>query len=230
MAFCFANLQLQDCQTDWQANFWCWSFTSTAELSDDPVSVKEMLLLAQQHLSTSVTTVDQSTTRAIYNRHLVYKSFPTPDHAFVLSISTNVGPLPDGFKDDTQFTSSALPWLLTDDFEAKQRADPVIGHVIAQLERGRTQQPAVRDRTSWKAINWSSITPFWRGFDLSAGTARRPTWPLVMHQLHNQMGHLGIERTLDLIHSQFYWSKMAINIVNKIKSCERCIFKNEQHH
>uniref|UniRef100_A0A8C2FDP1 Gypsy retrotransposon integrase-like protein 1 n=1 Tax=Cyprinus carpio TaxID=7962 RepID=A0A8C2FDP1_CYPCA len=37
------------------------------------------------------------------------------------------------------------------------------------------------------------------------------------------MGHLGIERNLDLARSRFYWPKMAMTVEEKIKTCERCV-------
>uniref|UniRef100_A0A8C5DDY6 Gypsy retrotransposon integrase-like protein 1 n=1 Tax=Gouania willdenowi TaxID=441366 RepID=A0A8C5DDY6_GOUWI len=37
------------------------------------------------------------------------------------------------------------------------------------------------------------------------------------------MGHMGIERTLDLVRSRFYWPRMSVDVVNKIRTCERCV-------
>lgn len=46
---------------------------------------------------------------------------------------------------------------------------------------------------------------------------------MVLTSLHNDMGHLVIERTLDLARSRFYWPKMAMTVEEKIKACERCV-------
>ncbi len=45
----------------------------------------------------------------------------------------------------------------------------------------------------------------------------------ILSWLHEDMGHLGFDRTLDLIRSRFYWPKMASDVENKIKSCGRCV-------
>ncbi|XP_051802171.1 uncharacterized protein LOC127533369 [Acanthochromis polyacanthus] len=37
------------------------------------------------------------------------------------------------------------------------------------------------------------------------------------------MGHMGIECTLDLVRTRFYWPKMAMDVEQKIKSCGRCV-------
>ncbi|XP_043953102.1 uncharacterized protein LOC122820018 [Gambusia affinis] len=42
------------------------------------------------------------------------------------------------------------------------------------------------------------------------------------------MGHLGTERTLDLIRSRFFWPRMASDVCSKLKNCERCIRRKAQ--
>ncbi|XP_027861115.1 uncharacterized protein LOC114136907 [Xiphophorus couchianus] len=42
------------------------------------------------------------------------------------------------------------------------------------------------------------------------------------------MGHLGTERTLDLVRSRFFWPRMAVDVCNKLKNCERCIRRKAQ--
>ena len=37
------------------------------------------------------------------------------------------------------------------------------------------------------------------------------------------MGHLGIERTLDLLRDQFFWPSMTEDTTIHIRQCERCL-------
>ncbi len=37
------------------------------------------------------------------------------------------------------------------------------------------------------------------------------------------MSNLGLERTLNLLCSRFYWPKMVANMDEKIQKCERCV-------
>ncbi|KAG1954310.1 interleukin-1 receptor accessory protein-like 1-A [Pimephales promelas] len=46
---------------------------------------------------------------------------------------------------------------------------------------------------------------------------------MVLRSLHDDMGHLGIERTLDLVRSRFFWPRMSQAVEKKIKTCERCV-------
>ena len=46
---------------------------------------------------------------------------------------------------------------------------------------------------------------------------------LVLRSLHNDAGHQGRDKTLSLIRDRFYWSWMARDVDQWIKSCDRCI-------
>uniref|UniRef100_A0AAQ5X6I1 Gypsy retrotransposon integrase-like protein 1 n=2 Tax=Amphiprion ocellaris TaxID=80972 RepID=A0AAQ5X6I1_AMPOC len=45
----------------------------------------------------------------------------------------------------------------------------------------------------------------------------------VLKSMHDDFGHLGLERTLDLIRARVYWPKMAVDIEQYIKNCGECI-------
>uniref|UniRef100_A0A8C6UNE4 Gypsy retrotransposon integrase-like protein 1 n=1 Tax=Neogobius melanostomus TaxID=47308 RepID=A0A8C6UNE4_9GOBI len=46
---------------------------------------------------------------------------------------------------------------------------------------------------------------------------------VVLTSLHDDLGHLGIERTLDLVRTRFFWPRMAADVENKIKTFNRCV-------
>lgn len=50
----------------------------------------------------------------------------------------------------------------------------------------------------------------------------------ILKSLHEDMGHMGLERTLDLVRTRFYWPKMAADVEKKIKSCGRCVRRKTQ--
>lgn len=45
----------------------------------------------------------------------------------------------------------------------------------------------------------------------------------IMSSLHDDMGHLGVEKTTELIKDRFYWPKMSTDIEMYVKNCGRCI-------
>ena len=48
---------------------------------------------------------------------------------------------------------------------------------------------------------------------------------LAMQELHNKMGHLGPERTLDLLRQRFHWPKMEESVREWCNTCERCCLR-----
>ncbi|KAL1264128.1 hypothetical protein QQF64_004483 [Cirrhinus molitorella] len=45
----------------------------------------------------------------------------------------------------------------------------------------------------------------------------------VLRAMHDDLGHLGIERITDLLRSRFYWPKMMVDVQEYIKNCGACI-------
>nr|XP_055033931.1 uncharacterized protein LOC129422186 [Misgurnus anguillicaudatus] len=46
---------------------------------------------------------------------------------------------------------------------------------------------------------------------------------VVIQSLHDESGHLGVERTTELLRDRFYWPRMTIDIEQYIKNCGCCI-------
>lgn len=45
----------------------------------------------------------------------------------------------------------------------------------------------------------------------------------VLHSLHDESGHLGIEKTTELCRNRFYWPRMSTEVEQYVKNCGRCI-------
>ncbi|KAK7891133.1 hypothetical protein WMY93_023096 [Mugilogobius chulae] len=160
--------------------------------------------------------------------------------ALVQALSLDTDSLPDSFVNDEQFSSPVVPSLSAVEIAAKQRADPVIQHVIAQLETGETPPPTAKDQLPDLPLLLRELTRL--ELQNNVLVRRRNvgdelTYQLVLPeecrsevliQLHDQMGHLGTERTLDLVRTRFYWPRMSVDITNKIKTCERCVKRKAQ--
>ena len=56
----------------------------------------------------------------------------------------------------------------------------------------------------------------------------QPYWKQALEACHDNMGHLGIERTTSLLRDRFYWPSTLEDIEKYIKSCRRCLrFKTQ---
>ncbi len=53
---------------------------------------------------------------------------------------------------------------------------------------------------------------------------------MVLKATHDDLGHLGIERTADLLRSRFFWPKLACDVEQYIKNCGECVTRKTPCH
>lgn len=217
-----------------------------AEIPDDLETKKERERIRQftyHHLtgpSSEVPSIIASaeTVDAICERHQIKQAYHDPDvlHpslTLVESLTVDVNALPQEFTQEDAYHFSGLPKLSEEDLRERQRADPEIRIVIQQLESN--EKPCLKTIPS-ELILWFKE---WNRLELKNGILfrrrkceRDTTYQLalpadfrdvVLKELHDEMGHLGIERTLELVRTRFFWPKMSSAVEQKIKTCERCV-------
>ncbi|CAL9683895.1 unnamed protein product [Knipowitschia caucasica] len=205
----------------------------------DHMSEKEkerILRFTEQHLETpNVITIDQHTVQAITDRQLICSAPDSfSDHVTIHSLSMSADSLPDSFTADEQFASNLVPLLSPSEIADRQRADPVLRHVIAQLETGESPPPSLREILPELPLLLRDLNRM--ELQNNVLVRRRQIGTRLQHQLvlpqacraevlsslHDRMGHMGIERTLDLVRTRFYWPWMANDVQMKVKTCERC--------
>lgn len=151
-----------------------------------------------------------------------------------LTISTKAVPVSYG-KEDQFGGLPDIPRLTEAELANKQRADQCLRHVIHQLECGEKPPPTLR-------VELPELSLFLRELprlELRSNVLyrRRQVGPqvslqlvlpaelrgMVLTSLHDHMGHMGADRTLDLVRTRFFWPKMALDVENKVKTCGRCV-------
>lgn len=209
---------------------------------NDVTSQKEQERIRQftlNHLLDDVRTVPAEVIQAICDKHIVHHdSVDCGDSPFALveSLAMHVDAIPCSF--DQNEGCDDLPEVSTfgeDDLMEKQRSDPVIREIIHQLETGETIPPSVRKELPTLPLLMREL----KKLELRNGILyrRRQEGEQIQYQLvlpesmrgmvltclHDEMGHLGIERTLDLARSRFYWPRMVADVEKKIRTCPRCV-------
>ncbi|KAJ7994978.1 hypothetical protein DPEC_G00255140 [Dallia pectoralis] len=173
-------------------------------LPDDTSSQKELERIQQftkRHLSVAdYAHLDEDTIKAICEKHLVrevinnHSGETSPSNTLVLSLAHHPKALPQSFEEEDQLGGlPVIPSLGPAEIRDKQNADPCI-----------------RERKEDAQTHYQLVLP----------EALRS---LVLKSLHDDMGHMGAERTLDLIRKRFYWPKMSAEVETKVKTCNRCI-------
>lgn len=194
----------------------------------------------QEHLAdeNSVTVISPEVVNAICQSSLIRTSHDpviSPCFTLVESLAHSTDSVPVSYASESEHGLPVIPSLSHSELQAKQRAEPSLREIILQKETGNTIAPTVRKELP----ELSLLLREWNKFELRNGILYRKrncenqiTYQLVLphelrsmvlQSLHNDMGHLGIERTLDLVRTRFYWPKMAADVETKIKTCERCV-------
>lgn len=150
----------------------------------------------------------------------------------VESLSITAKAVPDSYTTEEDQLPSALSHL---SIREEQRADVTIRELVHQMENGEKISPMARTELPELPL----LLREWSRLELIDGVLYRKRQdhedityqlvlpeclrPAVLRNLHDEMGHLGIERTLDLVRTRFFWPKMANDVEHKIKTCGRCV-------
>lgn len=205
-------------------------------LPDDTSSQKEMERIQQftkRHLSTEM---DESTIKVICEKHLVHDEGTSPGTTLVMSLAHHPNAVPESFKEECQLDGvNVIPMMTPTDMQEKQRADSCISAVLRQLELGEKPPPYLRKELPELSLLFRE----WNRLEILDGVLFRKRQegaqshyqlvlpedlrPIVLKCLHDDMGHMGVDRTLDLVRKHFYWPRMSTEVEAKIKTCDRCI-------
>lgn len=208
--------------------------------SSDSHCQKEWNMVNQftrDHVDNSGTAIelDPDVVAAICHSSLVKVS--SPEHTRVVlveSLSMSAAVIPDCYTNESQGLP-VVPSLSQVDLQEKQRADSTLREVIHQLETGEKVPPTVRKELpdlalllrEWNRLELQDNILYRRRQDGEHMTFQlvlpEELRPVVLTSLHDDMGHMGAERTLDLVRSRFFWPRMAADVETKIKTCNRCI-------
>lgn len=126
-----------------------------------------------------------------------------------------------------------------------QEGDPLLKEVLVFWRRGTLPTTAERRRLSQSAIvllrQWDRLVEengvlFRRVFRSDGGEERlQLVLPAVLkrdtlHQLHQEHGHQGTERTTELVRQRCYWPGMSSDMKEWLQRCERCQVAKDSGH
>lgn len=133
----------------------------------------------------------------------------------------------------------ALPAMTTQEIRAGQKEDPVIGPVLHF--KTRNQKPSRSERVEvgasgglllkeWRRLVVRNGVVYRQVRDCHRGEVEQLILPerlreAVKTALHDDSGHLGFERTLQMIRERFYWPRMFQEVKAWCEQCERCCLR-----
>ena len=195
---------------------------------------------ASHHLSSSPDPEQQYLTadavHALCHRHLLSEAETQfPSITLVESLALHADAVPDVYEDVGALGSPTIPAYSEEELQHHQRSDTVVGQVIKLLESG----DGMNHNLDPESLELKLMLKEWKRLEMREGLLFRirqlqndTTYHFVVPKsmrstilqcLHDDIGHMGLERTLDLVCSRFYWPKMAVDVEHKLKTCGRCV-------
>jgi hypothetical protein len=126
-----------------------------------------------------------------------------------------------------------IPSVQPLNMSALQQEDSVLGPVMEALEagkkvkwKGRSQELREFVRQTPKLVVKEGV--LFRKATLDGREVHQLCVPKQLRQeilteLHDNMGHVGRDRTIDLIRSRVYWPRWHCDVVEKVKNCRNCV-------
>ena len=121
--------------------------------------------------------------------------------------------------------------VLVDDWSTEQRKDKSIAEVLKTLEEGKDLKTEDREAVMlWRQRRRLNLVNdvLYRVFKTNDKFFKQLVLPQqfrkdVLHSLHNEMGHLGRERLLQLVRNRFFWVGMQKDVDDHVSRCENCM-------
>lgn len=186
--------------------------------------------------------VSAEVVNAICQKHLAEQTGPLHSEpalkpCLVECIAVDVHVIPPEYTHvDLLPGSCTLPRMSQQDWALEQQRDPAISRVISILKGGRRlsyRQRQQENREVQLMLRlWDQLTLREEVLYRKRVTNGEPSFQLVLpnsfrevalEALHDAVGHMGVDRTTDLVRARFFWPHMLDHITNKLQTCERCI-------
>lgn len=150
--------------------------------------------------------------------------------------------LPEAYALPVNLSISTLDQLSPKNLETAQDMDPMIGpekkaiETNKELTHAKSNPPdtALLIREGSKLESQEGLL-FRLTQKLSGRKIRQLVLPekyrtVVLKSLHDECGHMGVERTVELIRDRFYWPRMTTEVEQYIRTCGRCISRKTLPH
>lgn len=152
---------------------------------------------------------------------------------YVEQLGASPACIPEAYAFPSQLHLSSLEQLSKADLMTAQKRDTVIRRVIEALKQG--VWPSNKDLDPEMLLMKREVGRLvmrdgllYRASKKDAEEALQLVLPaefreVVLHSLHDDMGHLGVERVTQLLRARFYWPKMAHDTEEYVRNCGLCI-------
>lgn len=180
------------------------------------------------------TDVPQSAIKAICKKESTNETAKSPVR-LVDQLGVPPSVIPDAYVFPVSLKATMFDQLTPQDLQIAQDLDPCIGPIKQTIQTGQPHVPSNNQPPNVTLLSRENArleikdNLLYRQRKLPNGTVNKQLvlperyQSSVMTSLHDECGHLGVEKTTELLKERFYWPRMNADVEQYIKTCGRCI-------
>lgn len=143
--------------------------------------------------------------------------------------------VPEVYACPVSLGTCSIDQLSPQELKASQDVDPVIGPIKRALESGKIPVRSDIDSPDFVLLCRENsklelkdgmlyrLKKRHTGREIQQLVLPERYRTVVLRALHDEGGHLGVERTSELLKDRFYWPRMTAEVEQYIKTCGRCV-------
>nr|XP_057906640.1 uncharacterized protein LOC131104002 [Doryrhamphus excisus]XP_057906648.1 uncharacterized protein LOC131104002 [Doryrhamphus excisus] len=178
-------------------------------------------------------TIPQTGVRSICKKVCIPGSLVNPPR-YVDQLGASPDCVPDIYAFPTHLELKSLGQMSTQDLIKAQEEDAEISSALQAVKQGKWPEGNVSSpeqarlkkemgRLMMKDGLLHRLSKRSSGEDVTQLVLPREFREVVLRASHDDLGHLGVERTTDLLRNRFFWPKLACDVEQYIKNCGECI-------
>ncbi|KAG1937128.1 interleukin-1 receptor accessory protein-like 1-A, partial [Pimephales promelas] len=153
----------------------------------------------------------------------------------VQQIGAHMSAVPKAYCQATALVADHLPEFTSSELQAAQRKDVCLADVWEAVCHKKPASCIHHNHPEMKLLKreWEKLSVdnglLYRTIKLSDQRVKRQLvlpkqyHSMVLKSLHNDIGHLGFDKSYSLVRDRFYWPRMKHDVEAYCKTCERCI-------
>ncbi|KAK7909563.1 hypothetical protein WMY93_014247 [Mugilogobius chulae] len=177
-------------------------------------------------------TIPEAAVKSICKRLQVSETANNPARC-IDQIGSSPECVPDIYAFPLQMELQSLEHVSPAELAKAQIEDPVIGPAFKAVQQNQwadkspelSHMKREKDKLTIQDGLLYRITKRQTGDDVAQLVLPKQYHDVVLRSIHNESGHLGTERTLDLLRKRFFWPKMSQDAEQHIKNCGECILR-----
>ncbi|KAK7889282.1 hypothetical protein WMY93_024842 [Mugilogobius chulae] len=177
-------------------------------------------------------TIPEAAVKSICKRVQVSETANNPARC-IDQIGSSPECVPDIYAFPLKMELQSLEHVSPAELAKAQIEDPVIGPAFKAVQQNQwadkspelSHMKREKDKLTIQDGLLYRITKRQTGDDVAQLVLPKQYHDVVLRSIHNESGHLGTERTLDLLRKRFFWPKMSQDAEQHIKNCGECILR-----